>query len=529
MPPPCVSVIVPVFNVGRYIAQCLDSLLMQSLRSLEVIVVNDGSTDGTASIAARYAETYDHVRLINQENQGLSAARNRGMQAASGNYLGFVDGDDWVHPAMYKAMLRKAVGTRADLVITNGYHYSDRTKELKPIQDDKVWASFKDKNCEVALDPRREPDLFMLDTSACKRLYKRQFLDRLGFTFMYGKIFEDVPTQYKLLLNTHAVALLDRMFYFYRTDRPGRITSYSDETLFHVFDVLAAAISDLREKQADEVIWANYIWFQSWVLRWLRNQIDRAHSTAFDSRTHEIGAAFPPEAVEVFGKKFASERKAVDFVKAQVGGGPGSTVKLPPPKVKRQGPKATSHLGNDPIGFFNKDIHTFTPDVWGWICLQYGVRSVLDIGCGIATNLAWFEEYGFEVLGVEGHPRALNASLLPGKVVKHDFSKGPWAPDRSFDLCLCTEFAEHVEAQFEENWMVAVDKCAYLLLSAAPPGQRGYHHVNEQPDAYWIDRFQSRGFRHDPAVTRMLRDTCKRKPASWGRNQLMFFEQGPRA
>jgi hypothetical protein len=77
--------------------------------------------------------------------------------------------------------------------------------------------------------------------------------------------------------------------------------------------------------------------------------------------------------------------------------------------------------------------------------------------------------------------------------------------------------------QYEPNWMAAVDRCAYLLLAAAPPGQAGYHHVNLQPDSYWIERFRERGFEHDERVTRILRKTCDRKPASWGRSQLLFF------
>jgi SAM-dependent methyltransferase len=163
------------------------------------------------------------------------------------------------------------------------------------------------------------------------------------------------------------------------------------------------------------------------------------------------------------------------------------------------------------------------PDIWGWVCLHFNIRSVLDIGCGMGTNLAWFDEYGYDVLGVEGHPNAVANSLVSGKIIQHDFSKGRWSPESGIDLCICTEFAEHVEPEFEENWMIAVDRCKFLLLAAAPPGQGGYHHVNEQPDEYWIKRFKSRGFVQDIEVTKMLRATCARKPAPWGRNTLIFF------
>ena len=523
MTPPLVSIIVPAFNVERFIAQCLDSLILQDLKKTEIIIVNDGSTDDTWQVAARYAESHDNVRIINQDNQGLSHARNVGMREARGAYLGFVDSDDWVHSSMYRELLATATRTGADLVITNGRLYNDVTKEVKPIQDSKVWSSFRGKDCSHTLDPRREPDLFMLDTSACKRLYKKSFLDLLDFTFMPGKIFEDVPTHYKLLLNTDAVALLDRPHYFYRTDRPGRITAKTDETLFHVFDVMAEVMRDLKTWQADAVIWANYIWFQSWVLRWLRKQIEAVHGRDFDLRCHGMSSGFSAEALSVFRRKFEDDTRAIEFVNHQASNTLAGCLMQASRTAKQK--SGTHHLGNDPVGFFNKDSHTYTPDIWGWVCIQYGIKSVLDIGSGIATNLTWFNEYGFDALGVEGHPRAVRGSLLPGKVVLHDFEMGPWMPCREFDLCLCTEFAEHVEQRYEENWLVAVDCCKHLLLSAAPPGQRGYHHVNEKPDEYWIARLEARGFEHVPRVSQLLRDTCTRKSASWGRNHLLFFQR----
>jgi glycosyltransferase involved in cell wall biosynthesis len=519
-----VSVIVPVFNVEKYINQCLDSLLGQELNSLEIVVVNDGSTDRTSEIVGEYSRVHDAIRLISQKNQGLSAARNVGMSVARGEYLGFVDGDDWVHESMYRAALDRAIDSNADIVITNGQLYNEGTGELSPIQDFRVWDSLKARNSDLIFSPSAEPDLFMLDTSACKRLYKKRFLQSLDFQFPPGKIFEDVSTHYKLLLNTELVALLDEQFYFYRTNRPGRITAKSDESLFNIFDVMDQVIEDLNRKDADIVIWANYIWFQNWVLRWLRDQISSNFSIEFDRRCFQISKKFKQGSLNLFKEKFIDDRLAIDFVTKQVNNTLCRAEKPGDEMQRKMSDRTTLHLGNDPEGLFSADPHTFMPDVWGWVCMQYNIHSVLDIGCGMGTNLAWFDEYGYEVLGVEGHPNAVAASLVPGRIIQHDFSKGPWSPERKIDLCICTEFAEHVETEFEQNWMVAVDQCKFLLLAAAPPGQGGYHHVNEQPDEYWIDRFKLRGFVQDVEITEMLRATCARKPAPWGRNTLMFFQ-----
>jgi len=522
---PSVSVIVPVYNVEPFVTQCLESLVGQSLDNMEILVVDDGSTDGTPDIIKSFANRYGSVRVFTQENHGLSAARNLGMSAAQGEFIGFVDGDDWVDERMFETLFAMAINCQADIVIGNGQLIDHLTGETKPIQDTHGWTSLKSQHEDLFLSPGKEPDLFMLDTSVCKRLFRREFLKSLCFRFPHGKIFEDVPTHYHMLLNTESVALVDQELYFYRTNRPGRITARTDETLLQVFEVMQQVIDDLNRYDANLTVWANYIWFQSWVLQWLRNQIIPEFAGEFDRMCYEISKNFKESSLKVFEEKFNANQRAMNFVTKQVNNRVRDIKRRKGAIPKKLASDSTLHLGNDPEGIFNADPNTFTPDIWGWICLRHDIRSVLDLGCGMGTNLSWFAEYGFDVLGVEGHPNAIATSLVPDKVIQHDFSKGPWSPERKFDLCICTEFAEHVEEEFEENWMVAVDKCNYLLLAAAPLGQGGYHHVNEQPDEYWIKKFESRGFVQDSEITSKLRDTCARKPATWGRNPLMFFHK----
>ena len=107
---PKVSVIVPAYNTKRYLSDCLDSLLAQTLppEDLEILVVDDGSTDGTGELADRYAAEHRNLRVIHQPNAGSSAARNTGINEAQGDWLGFVDSDDTVSPGMYEAMLEAA-------------------------------------------------------------------------------------------------------------------------------------------------------------------------------------------------------------------------------------------------------------------------------------------------------------------------------------------------------------------------------------------------------------------------------------
>ena len=113
---PKVSVIVPAYNIAPYIERCVQSLCEQTLESIEIIVVDDGSTDGTQGLCKSLASHDSRIKVITQENQGVSAARNAGIKAARGKYIGFVDGDDFVRPNMYESMLDNSIKHDADVV-----------------------------------------------------------------------------------------------------------------------------------------------------------------------------------------------------------------------------------------------------------------------------------------------------------------------------------------------------------------------------------------------------------------------------
>ena len=104
-----ISIIVPVYNIEAYVARCLDSLVQQDLKEIEIIVVNDGSTDNSPEICKSYAKKYPNIKYISQRNQGLSAARNTGISAAKGEYIGFVDGDDFVKNGMFSTLYNNAI------------------------------------------------------------------------------------------------------------------------------------------------------------------------------------------------------------------------------------------------------------------------------------------------------------------------------------------------------------------------------------------------------------------------------------
>ena len=129
MSKPLISVIVPVYNVEKYLGKCVDSILAQTYENLEIILVEDGTRDGCGAICDAYAAKDPRVRVIHKENGGLSSARNAGMDIARGEYFGFVDSDDWIEPETYETLLNLAEKYNADLVSGSRYDVAEPTGE----------------------------------------------------------------------------------------------------------------------------------------------------------------------------------------------------------------------------------------------------------------------------------------------------------------------------------------------------------------------------------------------------------------
>jgi SAM-dependent methyltransferase len=158
------------------------------------------------------------------------------------------------------------------------------------------------------------------------------------------------------------------------------------------------------------------------------------------------------------------------------------------------------HLGGyarGPIG----DVATYYPNLWTWAIKLLDIRSVIDIGCGEGCSTQFFLGAGCEVLGVEGYRPAVENSRVPGRVVLHDYSTGPFFPNRDFDMAWSCEFVEHVEEQYIPNFFATFACAGCVFMTFAKPGQGGHHHVNEQEQGYWIAQFRQRGFDFDEELT----------------------------
>lgn len=235
------SVIVPVYNVEAYLPRCVDSILQQSYDNLEVILVDDGSKDGSGRICDEYARRDSRVKVLHKENGGLSSARNAGLDAAAGAYLTFVDSDDWIEPESYGPMIALLEETGAALVCGGRYDVDGKTGEktlgLCPKKRERISAE--------ELVGR----IFLwdgCDSSACDKLYRRRLFDKLRYP--EGKVCEDVCVTYRIVLEGETAALWDRPFYNYY-HRPDSITTAGlSEKSFHFSQHTAEIYPYIREQ-----------------------------------------------------------------------------------------------------------------------------------------------------------------------------------------------------------------------------------------------------------------------------------------
>lgn len=214
-----VSVIVPVYNVEKYLERCLNSLVNQTLQDIQIIVVNDGSPDNSQEIIDRFEKEYpDKLKGYIKENGGLSDARNYGMQFVEGEYVAFVDSDDYVDETMYEKLYNKAIEEDSELVVCGYYKVNDATYTMTRAQYGNM--------DEYGKSASENPMLIEMSAPyAWNKLVKWDLLKRSGVQFPKGYIYEDIPTMYLLIAMANRVSKVDEQLYYYIVERKDSITA----------------------------------------------------------------------------------------------------------------------------------------------------------------------------------------------------------------------------------------------------------------------------------------------------------------
>ena len=208
-----VSVIIPVYNVEKYLKECLESIIDQSLEDIEIVCVNDGSTDNSLSILESYAELDNRIKIISQENHGLAAARNIGLKNINGDYVYFIDSDDFLELSALEELYNLAEEKSLDFVMFKLINFDDEINEYYtiPYYEMSEISNLIGENVFNFED--LEDLIFKIAVSSVNKLYNMDFINKTGASFPEGLIFEDNVFFWEILFDAKRIGFVDKHFY----------------------------------------------------------------------------------------------------------------------------------------------------------------------------------------------------------------------------------------------------------------------------------------------------------------------------
>ena len=238
-----ISVIIPAYNVEPYLEKCVTSVINQRYRNLEIILVDDGSNDRTGTICDELKKSDDRIRVIHQENKGLSAARNSGLDASSGDWIAFLDSDDWIEPDMFLCLLNLALEHNADIascktrncLLNHEPPQCDDTGEIMELSPRQMIRGLRDQR--------------IVRFEVWNKLWRRELIGDTRFKI--GQVSEDVYFDRVLFLKANKMVHIEKTFHNYLIQRPGNTLSSFKEARLCIFDEFDALIKDLEDRNDD--------------------------------------------------------------------------------------------------------------------------------------------------------------------------------------------------------------------------------------------------------------------------------------
>lgn len=292
-----ISVLVPIFNVESFLRECLDSVVNQTFQDLEIICINDGSTDGSLEIIEDYARRDSRVVIIDKPNSGYGDSMNRGLERATGDYIAIVESDDWIELDMFEQLYGLAVAHGAEVVKSNYYtYYADPKRQA--LSGKKVHLVRSDEAGRV-IDPSKNVDIFFQQPAIWSAIYKRSFLESKGIRFLPtpGASYQDTSFAFKVWSSAHRVVYTTDAFLHYRRDNdassvnnPGKVFCVSDE--------YAEIERFAKERNLDAEMWRILR-----VCKW----------GAYAWNIDRLSADLAPDFIELASREFRTDRDAGRF------------------------------------------------------------------------------------------------------------------------------------------------------------------------------------------------------------------------
>lgn len=248
-----VSVIIPVYNVEKYLKQCLDSLLRQTLEDIELICVNDGSTDSSLSILQEYANTDERIKIFDKENEGQGVARNIGIKNATGEFIAFVDPDDWVEVDMYESLYNQAKSLNSQVVFCDYQKVQEHNGKIsRPHIFRKAVSLTKSKpikvpTCQNIKKPLLYNSFLVAPCQAWNGIYDATLVKENSIRFADFRCFEDVMFIVRTIVLAQNISYIDKVFYNYRIRKSSTLRS-NEERYIDLINI-TKAVKDYLLKQ----------------------------------------------------------------------------------------------------------------------------------------------------------------------------------------------------------------------------------------------------------------------------------------
>lgn len=285
-----VSVIIPVYNAEKYLRQCLDSVINQSLREIEIICVDDGSTDGSREILKRYAEKDKRLTVLPQENSGPGVARNKGLDHASGEYVMFLDADDWFELDMLEKLVQSAEKNSSDIVICKTAQFDEQKQQHKSAD----WMLKPELLPGESFAPKEiAPYLFQFTYGmAWDKLYRSDFVKENCLRFPPLRASEDMPFVFKSLMLAEEISVLPEVKVNYRVNIPGSVSSSFVKYPKAPFDAFEDFYSFFEAYEEKELYRQSFInWAMEYLVWQVCNMPDKGIRRSYYDALH--GKWFP--------------------------------------------------------------------------------------------------------------------------------------------------------------------------------------------------------------------------------------------
>jgi len=281
---PCVSIIVPVYNVERYLRQCVDSLLCQTLKNIEIILVDDGSTDNCPAICDAYAEQDRQVRVIHQQNGGYGKACNAGFNVARGEYLGIVESDDYVEFDMFETLYSLASDTHSPIIKGTFFHeFQDGTSNICSLEH------ITKKRKRYKLQAKDSLYLMIYESSIWSAIYKRDFITANGIQMLetIGASYQDVVWKFETYAMAESITLIDKPVYHYRVMTTGSSSKSKKNYDAMFINYIEVKNFLIKNNKFDDFRNAYYL-HQFYDAVFHLNRLDKSEKKKFSARMKEV-------------------------------------------------------------------------------------------------------------------------------------------------------------------------------------------------------------------------------------------------